>query len=47
MKIIQRKKHKIGTYDLKKSPLLCFDDKWYILNDGKTTLAYFHQDLRD
>ena len=47
MKRIQSKKHKIGTYDVNKISLSCFDDKRYILNDGITTLAYFHKDLGD
>ena len=48
MKRIQsKKKHKIGTYDVNKISLSCFDDKSYILNDGTTTLAYFHKDLED
>ena len=42
MKIIQSKLHKIGTYDVCKIFLSCFDD-----NDGMTTLAYFHKDLKD
>ena len=41
------KKHKIGTYDVNKISLSCFDDKRYILNDEITTLAYFHKDLGD
>ena len=47
MKKIQSKLHKIGTYDVCKISLSCFDDKRYILNDGITTLAYFHKDLED
>ena len=47
MKIIQSKLHKIGTYDVCKIFLSCFDDKRYILNDGMTTLAYFHKNLKD
>ena len=47
MKRIQSKKHRISTYDVNKICLLCFDDKKYILNDGITTLAYFHKDLKD
>ena len=47
MKIIQSKLHKIGTYDVCKIFLSCFDDKRYILNDGMTTLAYFHKHLKD
>ena len=46
-KRIQSKKHRISTYDVNKICLLCFDDKKYILNDGITTLAYFHKDLKD
>ena len=47
MKRIQRKLHKIRTFDVCKISLLCFDDKRYILNDRITTLAYFHKDLKD
>ena len=46
MKRTQSKKHKISTYDVNKICLLCFDDKKYILNNGITTLAYFHKDLK-
>ena len=44
MKIIQAKKHKIGTYETDKISLSCFDDKRYVLDDGVNTLAYFHKD---
>ena len=44
MKIIQAKKHKIGTYKIDKISLSCFDDKRFVLNDGVHTLAYFHKD---
>ena len=43
MKRIQAKKHKIGTYEIDKISLSCFDDKRYVLNDGIYTLAYFHK----
>ena len=33
MKRIQSKLHKIGTYEVSKISLSCFDDKRYILND--------------
>ena len=47
MKRIQTKKHKIGTYEINKISLLCFDDKRFLLDDGSThTLVYFHEDLR-
>ena len=41
MKRIQSKLHKIGTYDVCKVSLSCFDDKRCILDDGINTLAYF------
>ena len=34
MKTIQSELHKIGTYDVCKISLSCFDDKRYILDDG-------------
>ena len=43
MKRITAKKHKIGTYEIDKISLLCFDDKRYVLEDGVNTLAYFHK----
>ena len=44
MKRIQAKKHKIGTYEIDKISLSCFDDKRQLLDDGVYTLAYFHTD---
>ena len=44
MKRIQAKKHKIGTYEIDKISLSCFDDKRYVLDDGIHRLAYFHKD---
>ena len=46
MKRIQSKLHKIGTYDVCKISLSCFDDKRYILDDGINSLAYFHENVR-
>ena len=43
MKRIQSKKHKLGTYEIDKISLSCFDDKRYVLDDGIRTLAYFHK----
>ena len=45
MKRIQAKKHKIGTYEIDKISLSCFDDQRYVLDDGVNTLAYFHNDF--
>ena len=38
MKRIQNKKHKLGTYEIDKISLSCFDDKRYVLDDGIYTL---------
>ena len=44
IKRIQAKNHKIGTYEIDKISLSCFDGKRYVLDDGVNTLAYFHKD---
>ena len=44
MKRIQAKKHKIGTYEIDKISLSCFDDKRFVLDNGVHTSAYFHKD---
>ena len=44
MKRIQSKSHQIGTYNINKRSLSCFDDKMYILDDGIKNLAYGHKD---
>ena len=36
---IQSKNHKIRTYDVKRIPLSCFDDKIYIQSNGYNGLA--------
>ena len=41
MKRIQSKKHKLGTYEIDRISLSCFDDKRYVLHDGIYTLIYF------
>ena len=46
MKRIQSKLHRIGTYDVCKTSLFCFDDKKYILDDSVNSLAYFHKDIK-
>ena len=43
---IQSKLHRIGTYNVCKILLSCFDDKRYVLDDGVNTLAYFHKDIK-
>ena len=46
MKRIQSKLHRIGTYDVCKTSLSCFDDKRYVLDDGVSTFAYFLKDMK-
>ena len=46
LKRIQSKLLTIGTYDVYKISLFCFDDKRYMLRDGINSLAYFHKDIR-
>ena len=41
---MKSKKRKLGTYEIGKISLSCFDDKRYVLDDGIYTLAYFHKD---
>ena len=43
MKRIQSKKHKLGTYEIGKISLSCFDNKRYVLDDGIHFLSYFHK----
>ena len=45
MERIQSKLHSVGTYDLNKISLSCFDDKRFVLDDGINTLAYGHKDI--
>ena len=44
MKRIQAKKYKIGTYEIDKISLSCFNGKRFVLEDGIHMLAYFHKD---
>ena len=43
MKRIQSKMYRIGTKDVCKISLSCFDDKRYILDGGVNSLAFFHK----
>ena len=44
MKRTQSKKHKLGTYEINKISLSCFDNKRHVLDDGIRALAYCHKD---
>ena len=43
MKGIESKKHKLGTYEIDKISLSCFDDKRYVLDDRIHTVGYFQK----
>ena len=47
MERIQSKLHEIGTYDVFKISVSCFDDERYVLDDGINTLAFFHKDIKN
>ena len=47
MKRIPSKLHRIGTYDVCKISLSCFDNKRYVLDNGVNSLAYFHKDIKN
>ena len=40
MKTIRSQKHQLGSYEINKVSLSCFDDKRYILDDGLESYAY-------
>ena len=42
MKTIRSQNHQIGSYEINKVSLSCFDDKRYILGDGISSYAYGH-----
>ena len=46
MKRIQAKNHKLGTYEINKISLSCFNDKRSASKNFIHTRAYFHKDLR-
>jgi hypothetical protein len=43
MNTIRSVKHQIGTYEMRKVTLSCFDDKRHLLEDGITSYAYGHK----
>ena len=47
MKRIQSKLHSIGTYDVCKILLSCFEDKEYIIDSGVINLTDLHKDIKD
>jgi len=46
MKTIRSQSHQLGSYELNKVSLSCFDDKRHILKDGIQSYAYGHKNIR-
>ena len=47
MKTIRSQKHKLGSYEMNKISLSCFDDKRYIHENGITSYAYGHYKIEE
>ena len=45
MKRILSEKHSVGTFNINKISLSCFDGKRYVLDDGINTLVCGHKDI--
>ena len=46
MKSIRSEYHQVSSYEINKTSLSCYDDKRYILDDGKISYAYGHSLLK-
>ena len=46
MKTIRSENHELGTYEINKVSLSCFDDKRYLNDDGLTSYAYGHKNIK-
>ena len=45
MKTIRSEKHQLGSHEINKVSLSCFDDKRYIHENGITSYAYGHHEI--
>ena len=45
MKTIRKQKHQLGSYEINKIPLSCFDDKRYLHDNGIHSYAYGHYEI--
>ena len=45
MKTIRSENHELGSYEINKVSLSCFDDKRYLHDDGITSYAYGHYSI--
>ena len=46
MKTIRSENHQLGSYEINKVSLSCFDDKRYIHDNGITSYAYGHKNIK-
>ena len=46
MNTIRSKMHEIGSYEINKISLSCFDDKQYIYDNGTSSYAYGHYKIK-
>ena len=46
MKTVRSENHQLGSYEINKVSLSCFDDKRYIHEDGITSYAYGHKNIK-
>ena len=46
MKTIRSQNHELGSYEINKVSLSCFDDKRYILEDGINSYGYGHYNIK-
>ena len=47
MKTIRSRKHQLGSYEVNKVSLSCFDDKRYIHENGIISYAYGHHKIEE
>ena len=46
MKTIRSQRHQLGSYEINKVSLSCFDDKQYIHDNGTSSYAYGHYKIK-
>ena len=46
MKTIRSQRHQLGSYEINKVSLSCFDDKRYIHDNGRSSYAYGHYKIQ-
>ena len=46
MKTIRSQRHQLGSYEINKVSLSCFDDKRYIHDNGTSSYAYGHYKIQ-